>query len=162
MLFALALMGLMAGTAFAASSDTITVNYVVSAINELNIDGASVTLTVDTATAGAQPDAADEAANTTWDITTNCATNAKKIAASLNSDMPAGLTLTITMVAPSGGSTGCSGTDISGAATTAVDVVTGLETVAAANVAMNLDLSATVSAAVVSANKTLTLTIVNS
>jgi len=156
LLFALALMGVLAGTAFAAASDTITVNYEVQAINELNIDDASVTLTVNSATAGAVPDQASDA--TTYDITTNCAADAKKITGALNTTMPGGLTLKANMTAPTGAT--------SAGATTLTDVAANLVTlidgVAEANIALAFTLDATIAAGVVgAASKTCTLTLTN-
>jgi hypothetical protein len=146
-----------AGTAFGGNTDTITINYEVQAINELNIDGASVTLTVTGAstTAGAQPTSA--AANTTYDITTNVSNPAhKKLTAAIDSDMPAGLTLTLDVTAPSTG-TGAGSTTISH---TAADVVTAISAVAESDIAMSFGMSANVSAGTVStASKTLTLTL---
>ncbi len=146
--------GLWAGNVFAANSDTATINYEVQAINEVNIDDASETLTVSAATAGSQPTAVT--ADGTYDITTNCATNAKKLTAALNTAMPAGVTLTMNVTAPSGG--------VSAGATTltadAADVVTGIDGVAGADIAISYSMSATVAAGVVaSASKTLTLTL---
>src|SRR3990172_7905595 len=97
---AIGLLCLASATAFASTNDTVTVNYSVSAINELNIDDASVTLTVNSATAGSNPDQAS--ASATYDITTNCATDAKKVTAAINTDMASGLTLKVNMTAPSG------------------------------------------------------------
>lgn len=143
-----------AATSFAANSDTITVNYAVSAINELNIDDASVSLTVSAATAGANPDQAS--AGATYDITTNCATDAKKITAAINTDMPSGLTLKVNMTAPTGGTS-------AGAVTlssTAANAVTAVDAIAQANISMTFTLDATAAAGVVaSASKTCTLTI---
>jgi hypothetical protein len=141
-----------AGHATAASSDNITVNYEVQAINELNVDDASVTLTISTATAGQQPDSAT--ASTTYDITTNETT--KKLTAALDTDMPAGLTLRANVTAPTGG-TGSGWTALS---STAADVVTAISKVAEPNLAWNFSLNATVSAGVVAAaSKTCTLTL---
>jgi len=156
-LLALSLVGLLASTAFAAASDTITVNYEVEAINELNIDGASVTLTVSSATAGSAPDQASDA--TTYDITTNCAADAKKITGAINTTMPGGLTLQANMTAPTGGS--------SAGATTLTDVAANLVTlidgVAESNIVLAFTLDATAAAGVVAAaSKTCTLTIADS
>ncbi len=157
MMFALALMGLMAGAAFAGASDTISVVYEVTAINELNIDGASVTLTVNAAVAGAAPTQATDA--DTYDITTNCADNAKKITGVLDSAMPSGLTLQANLTAPSGASS-------AGATTltdSAADLVTLIDAVSETNIAIAFTLDATAAAGVVgSASKTLTLTIADS
>jgi hypothetical protein len=145
------------GLASAADNDTITVNYEVQAINELNIDGASVTLTVNAATAGAQPN--QVTTSSTYDITTNCAADAKKLTAAINSDMPANVTLTLNLTAPTNGT---SQGDVTISSTPA-DVVTAIDAVAEANINMTFKLDATVSAGVVaSASKTLTLTLTDS
>lgn len=155
----LAVVGLcfgVSGTAFALNSDTQTINFEVQAINELNIDDASVTLTVSTATAGLQPDQATD--SSTYDITTNCGAESKKITAAIDTDMAAGLTLKINMTAPGDASS-------AGAVTlssSAVDAVTAISAVAEADIAIAYSLDATVNAGVVaSASKTLTLTIVD-
>jgi hypothetical protein len=148
---------LFAAAAFAAASDTITVNYEVTAINEINIDDASVTLTVSTATAGSNPDQANDTA--TYDITTNCAADAKKITAAINTDMPSGLTLRVNMTAPTGG-TSAGAVALS---STAANAVTAIDAVAESNISMTFTLDATAAAGVVSsASKTCTLTIADS
>jgi hypothetical protein len=156
-LLVLGLTCLFAAGAFAGSSDTITVNYEVTAINELNIDGASVTLTVNSAVAGANPDQAS--ASTTYDITTNCAANAKKITAAINTDMASGLTLKVNMTAPTGGTS-------AGAVTlssVAANAVTAIDAVAESNITVGFTLDATAGAGVVAAaSKTCTLTIADS
>jgi len=141
---------------FAASSDTITLNYEVQAINEINIDDASVTLTVNTAVAGSQPTQVSQA--TTYDITTNCSTNGKKLTAAINTAMPAGLTLSLNVAAPTGGSS----TGTTTITNVAADVVTGIDAVAESDIAMTFYLNATAGAGVIgAASKTLTLTLVD-
>jgi len=144
-----------AGPVMAGDSATQTANYEVTAINEINIDDESITLTVNSATAGQAPDQAS--AGSTYDITTNVTTGStKKITAAINEAMPAGVTLKINVTAPTTGTT-------AGATTLtadAVDVVTAISAVAQADIAIGYTLDATVAAGVVSsAGKTLTLTI---
>ncbi len=140
------------GVAMAANSDNITVNYQISAINEMNVDDAAVTLNISTATAGQQPDSAIDA--TTYDITTN--QTARKLTGVLDSDMPAGLTLRCNVTAPTGGLS-AGWTALSG---TAADLVTSIETVAEPDIAWNFSLNANVSAGVVAAaTRTCTLTL---
>jgi hypothetical protein len=142
---------------WAAESDTITVNFAVAAINELNIDDASVTLTVNTATAGSEPDQATD--SSTYDITTN--ETGKKITAGLDSAMPAGATLYLNCTAPTGG-TSEGDVDISSAitGTSDADVVTGIDQVAEADITMTFKLSATVSSGVIASDsRTCTLTL---
>lgn len=148
---------ILSGLAFAGNSDTITVNYEVQVINEVNIDGAAVTLTINSATAGAQPDQVTD--STTYDITTNCADDGKKLTAAIDTDMPANTTLKLNATAPAGA--------VSPGAVTissvAADVVTGIDAVAQGNINMTFSLDATVGAHVVgSASKTLTLTLTDS
>ena len=149
-----AILAMVGSLAFAAGSDTITVNYEVQAINEINIDDASVTLTITAATPGVDPTQVTD--NTTYDITTNCAADAKKLTAELNSDMPAGLTLKINMTAPTGATS-------PGAVTLAqapVSALTAIDGVSEANINIEFSLDATAEAGVVgAANKTCTLTI---
>jgi len=156
LLLALALMGLLAGTALAGASDTITVNYEVTAINELAITAASVTLTVNSATAGSNPDQASD--GTTYGVTTNAGDNAKKITAAINTAMPSGLTLQLNATAPTGAS--------SAGATTlsdvAANVVTLIDSVAQSGLSLAFTLDATLAAGVVAAaSKTCTLTLTN-
>lgn len=150
-------LGLLSTAAMAASSDTLTVNYSVAAINELDITAASVTLAVSTATAGAQPSQAT--ASTTYGITTNEAS--KKITCNLDTAMATGLTLKVTAAAPTG-ATSAGAVDISAATALApATLVTGITKVAASGLALSFTLDATVAAGVVaSSTKTLTMTIV--
>lgn len=137
----------------AADNDAITVNYEVSAINELAIDQASVDLVVNAATAGSEPDA-DTDSTITYDITTNG--SSKKITAAIDTAMPSNVSLKLDVTAPTGG-TGAGQLTLSG---TAQDAVTGVATVAEADISMSFELSATVAAGVVaSANKTCTMTL---
>jgi len=140
----------------AADSDTITVNYEVQAINELAISVASVTLTINSATAGSEPDDATDNSTATYALTTNAATDAKKITAAIDTNMPANVSLYLTLGAPTGGT---SPGELLISATPA-DVVTAIEMVAESALSMTFRLSATVAAGVVtSASKTLTLTL---
>jgi len=147
-----------AGSVMAASSDTQTINYEVTAINEINIDTAAVTLTVNTAVAGSAPTQATD--SETYDITTNVTGPAtKKITAAIDTDMPAGLTLQINVTAPSTGTSAGAQT----LSTTAEDVVTAISAVNESDIAINYTLDATVAAGVVgAAAKTVTLTIADS
>lgn len=146
-----------AGMAMAADNDNQIINYEVTAINEINLDDASVSLTVNSATAGQEPDQAST--GSTYDITTNVTGGTKKITAAIDTDMAAGLTLQINMTAPT---TGTSGGALTLAAV-AVDAVTAISAAAEADIAIGYTLDATVAAGVVaSASKTVTLTITDS
>jgi hypothetical protein len=140
-------------TAFAGTTDTQTVTYEVQAINEIGVSGNPGALTISTATAGSAPDSVSDA-STTWAVTTNEST--KKITAAINTAMPTGLTLTVNLGAPTGGTS-------AGAVTlgsTAADVVTSISTLNESSLGVTYQLSATSAAGVVaSANKTVTFTI---
>jgi len=156
------LLGLLTTAVMADNVDTLTINYEVKAINELEITDDSVTLTVDSATAGAQPDQASD--GTTYDITTNCATDAKKITGGIDTAMGTGLTLKVTAGAPMGGIS-AGAVDISNAITGTNDanLVTAIDAVVASGLALDFTLDATVAAGVVSsAQKTFTMTLTDS
>jgi len=140
----------------AANSDTITVNYEVQAINELDISAASVTLTISTATAGSQPDDVTDNSTATYALTTNGGTDAKKITAAIDTAMPADTHLYLTLAAPTGG-TSAGEQEITDSA---VDLVTAIDSVAESGLQMTFRLSALVTANIVAAaSKTLTLTL---
>jgi hypothetical protein len=127
------------------------VSYEVSAVNEISVSG-SPSLVISAATAGSGLTSAS--ASGTYAITTN--ETDRKITAEIDSDMPSGVTLSVSLAAPSGATS-------AGAVTlssTAVDVVTGVSTVNQSGLNITYGLSATVSAGVVSAgNRTVTYTI---
>jgi hypothetical protein len=146
-----------AGPVMAADNDTQIVNYEVQAINEISTAG-TVTLTVDSATAGSAPDQATD--SSTYNITTNCAAGAKKITAALDGEPVTGLTFGIYVTNPSSGSEVAAAELVASAA--ARDVVTAIGAVNESDLAINYTLDATVAANVAdSAQKTITLTIVN-
>lgn len=148
---ALALVALSAGKA-AAQQATQDVSFEVQAINQLAFTG-SPSLVISTATAGSAPTSVT--ANATYAITTN-ETN-RKITAGINSNMPSGTTLSVSLAAPSGGSS-AGAVSLS---TTAVDVVTGVSTANASGLSVTYTLQATAAAGVVPAGtRTVTYTIV--
>lgn len=139
--------------ATAGNTATQTVTYEVAAINEASVSGNPGALTVDTATAGSEPDDVSNAL-TTYAITTN-GTN-KKITGSIDTAMPTGTTLKINLVAPEGAT---SAGDVT-LSTTAADLVTGITKKKGSSLGITYKLSATVAAGeVASATKTVTLTI---
>jgi len=143
----------LSGMAMAASTATQTVTYEVQAINAIAVSGSPATLTVSAATAGSSPTQVSDA-TTSYGITTN--ESSRKITAAINTNMPAGITLTIDLVAPTGGT---SAGDVS-LSTVAADAVTGISTLAESSKMITYKLSATIAAGVVaSASKTVTLTI---
>lgn len=148
----LATMALLAGATSAASAQaTQSVSFQVDAINQIAFSG-SPSLVINTATAGSNPTSATAAAS--WAVTTN--QTGAKITASIGSAMPAGLTLSVNLSAPTGGTS--AGAQALG--TTAVDVVTGITKLAEGSLGVSYSLSATPAAGVVSStSRTVTYTI---
>lgn len=111
-------------------------------------------MSVTTAVAGSQPTSNTDASSATWAVTTN--QTGSKVSGSIATAMPTGLTLSVNLAAPSGGtSAGMQPIGI-----TAVDLVTGITQQAAASLAASYKLDATVAAGVVgSATKVVTYTI---
>ena len=140
-----------AASAAQAQNATQNVTFQVNAINQIAVAG-SPSLTINTATAGSAPTAAT--ASATWAVTTN-QSNAK-ITASLDSDMPAGLSLTVDLTAP----TGASSAGATALSSASVDLVTGISKKAEAALPVGYSLSATTAAGVVSStSRTVTFTI---
>ena len=149
----LTLLALAFGVATSAGAQTAaqTVTFQVDAINQIAFAG-SPSLVVSTASAGSNPTSATAAAS--WAVTTN-QSNAK-ITASINSALPANVTLTTSLVAP----TGATSAGAQSLGTVAVDVVTGITRVAQGTLGVTYTLSATPAAGVVaSTTRTVTYTI---
>ncbi len=141
------------GAAIAANSANQTVTIQVSAINEVSVSGNPGALTVDSATAGSQPTAATDS-GTSYSITTNG--TGKKITGALNSAMPAGTTLSVNLVAPSGG-TSAGAVNLT---TSTQNLVTGISQVASSGHGITYSLSATVAAGeIASTTRIVTLTL---
>jgi hypothetical protein len=149
----LATMALMIGASSAAAAQTATqtVTFQVDAINQIAFSG-SPSLVINTATAGSAPTAATASAS--WAVTTN--QSGAKITASIGSNMPAGLTLTASLAAPTGGSSA----GAQSLSTIAVDLVTSITKLAEGSLGVTYSLSATPAAGVVSSTtRTVTYTI---
>jgi hypothetical protein len=141
------------GVAMASETANQTVTYEIEAINELSVSGNPGALTVNAAVAGAAPTAVEDATSS-YAITTN--ETDRKITGAIDTDMPAGVTLTANLAAPTGG------TSANAVALTAVaaDFVTGISTLNETAKSITYGLSATSAAGVVaSATKTVTFTI---
>jgi hypothetical protein len=139
--------------AMAANTAQQTVTFQVDAINEVSVSGNPADLVVNTATAGSEPN--DDTDNTTtWAVTTN--ESNKKMTGSIDSNMPANVTLQVNLTAPTGGT---SQGDVS-LTTGDADLVTGVATVAESALGITYTLSATVAAGVVAQDtRTVTLTL---
>jgi hypothetical protein len=147
-------LALMLGTTSAAMAQTATqtINFQVDAINQIAFTG-SPSLVVNTATAGSNPTASNNS-SATWAVTTN--QTGAKITASIGSNMPAGLTLTVDLAAPAGAASA----GAQALSTTAVDLVTSITRLAQASLGVTYSLSATAAAGVVSStSRTVTYTI---
>lgn len=146
-------MALMVSATSVASAQTANqvVTFQVDAINQIAFSG-SPSLTINTATAGSNPTAATAAAS--WAVTTN--QTGAKLTASIGSNMGAGLTLSVDLSAPAGGSSA----GVQALSTTAVDLVTGITKLAQGALGVTYSLDATAAAGVVaSSSRTVTYTI---
>jgi hypothetical protein len=140
------------GIAMAGATANQTVTYEIQAINELSASGNPAALIVNAAVAGSAPTLVSDATST-YAITTN---QTRKITGALDTAMPAGVTLTVALAAPTGGT---SSGDVT-LSDTAADLVTGIATLNESGKTITYKLSATSAAGVVaSATKTVTLTI---
>lgn len=148
----LATMALLAGATTAASAqNTQVVSFQVNAVNQIAFSG-SPSLTINTATAGSEPTDATAAAN--WAVTTN--QTGAKISASLDSDMPSGLVLTVNLSAPALATSA----GVKTLSSASVDLVTGITKLAQGSLGVGYSLSATAAAGVVSSTtRTVTYTI---
>src|SRR5437762_3279213 len=139
----LAVLALVAGVSNIASAQTATQNVTiqVNAINVVSVSG-TPSLAITTATAGSPPTTVIDASSS-WNVTTN--QTGAKITASINSAMPAGLTLSSNLSAPAGATSA----GLTALSTVAADVVTGITKVAQAALGLTYHLDATVVAGVV-------------
>ena len=144
---------LFTGTAFAQSNvATQQVSINVAEIAVIAVQG-NVSMTINAATAGQAPDAAN--ASATYAVTTNG--TQKKITAELDSNMPSGLTLSATMAAPSGASSAGK----KALSSNAVDLVTNVTKVRGSGLSLSYEAVATVEADVETTSRTVTYTITN-
>jgi len=153
---ALCAVGLVTASTFVFASDTATqtVTFAVSAINQLSVSGNPGALTVSTATAGSAPTPVTDS-TTTYSVTTN--EDDRKITGSINSDMPAGLTLEVSLAAPVGSG---SSTGLQPLTTSPVDLVNAISALNETGRAISYRLSATTAVGVVTSDtRTVTLTI---
>ncbi len=153
------LIALLALAALPAAMATQTLSYQVAAINELTVSGSPQPLIINTADAGSEPTSVTDA-STTYAITTNGGNNSRKITAQLDSDMPTGLTLCITLSGPAGADTPPTNVVLT---TTPANVVICINSVAQNGLTITYTLSAAATVGVVNpAIKTVTLIITSS
>jgi hypothetical protein len=135
-----------------AQSDTQIVTIVVSDINEIAVSSGSLTLTINSATAGSAPDG-DTDATTSYSITTNG--SSKKITAALGVAYATGISLALTLGAPTGATSAGAKT----LTTTAQDMVTGITKLAESGVSISYTASATAAAVSNGAGEAQTVTL---
>ena len=125
-----------------------------AAAQSISVSGNPSAMVITTAAAGSSPTGVSNSA-TTYSVT-NLTLFPKKITAQLNSAMPAGVTLKITLAAPSG-ATSLGAVTLT---TTPQDVVQNIGLGTFSNLTITYQLSATTAAGVVAAaSKTVTLTL---
>ena len=148
---ALALVTFAAASAQAQTANQ-TVTFAVNAINQIAFAGAP-SLTITTAVAGSAPTSVTD--NTaSWAVTTN--QTGAKITASIPAVMPAGLTLSSSLVAPAAATS----VGFLALGTVAVDLVTGITKLAQNALGVTYKLDATAAAGVVaSSTRVVTYTI---
>ena len=148
---ALALVAFGAASAQAQTANQ-TVTFAVNAINQIAFVGAP-SLTITTAVAGSAPTSATDA-TASWAVTTN--QTGAKITANIASNMPAGLTLSSSLAAP----TGATSAGFQALSTVAVDLVTVITKLAQGSLGVTYKLDATAAAGVVaSGTRVVTYTI---
>lgn len=140
-----------AGKASAQATQTVT--FQVDAINKISVSGSPAAMAINTAVAGSAPTSVTNAA-TTWAVTTN--QTGSKVTAAIDLAMPAGVTLSLLLVNPTGAT---SSTVALG--TIAADAVTTITKLNESAKTVTYTLAATSAAGVVaSASRIVTLTMV--
>lgn len=149
-------LGLLGTAAAVSTSDSHNVTVQCIQIDVIAHSGGDITLSIDTATAGSQPDVdTDATCSLSW--TTNAPlASARKITAALATDYSAGITLKVT-AASSGGNSSSAGQQTLSAV--AVDVVTGVYQEYLSTQTLTYEASATVAAPLGSETKLVTYTL---
>lgn len=145
-----------ANMSIAAGTATQTVTFEVQAVNEITVSGNPAAMTVNTATAGFEPDSVTES-STAYSISTN--ESSKKITGQITTggNMPVNVTLEVNLTAPAGGS---SAGYVTLNSTSASDLVTAIGSLAESSKTITYRLSATVGAgAVASDTRVVTFTL---
>jgi hypothetical protein len=139
-----------------AQSTTQSITYTVSAINVISVTGAP-SLTINSAVTGTGLTASTDATGT-WSVTSNAGSAAtESLHASLNSNMPAGVTLELLAAAPTHGTSA----GYQALSTTGATVVSGINLSTSPTLSLTYRLSALLTAgAVALGSKTVTFTIV--
>lgn len=137
------LAAMMATTGAAAQTATQTVTFQVDPINQISVTG-TPSLSITAATAGSAPTSVT-ATGATYAVTTN--QTGAKITGQIGSAMPSGVTLSVTLGAPSGATSAGE----QALTTSAVDLVTGITKLNASGLSITYGLAATSAAGVITA-----------
>jgi hypothetical protein len=148
-----ALLLALSAAAVQGQSATQVVRIQVTAINQIGVTSAPAALVLDRATAGG-PLTSVATSGGSWSITTN--EQNRKISASLDQDLPAGITLEVALGAPAGASS----QESVALRTAAADLVTGINAQSAVGLPVTYRLTASPQVAPVSTTRTVTFTIV--
>ena len=158
-LAAAALVALMSDAAMAQATATQTVNLSVSAVQLIDVSSNSITLSIDgsSAVAGTQAVGSASDNSTSYSITHNAGSNLR-ITAAIDSDMPAGTSLTVNL-ANAGGNGSSAGTLT--LSSTAQDAVTGIGAGVVSGETISYTFAADATAGQFSGSRTVTLTLTN-
>lgn len=139
-----------------AQTTTQSITYTISPINVIAVTGAP-SLVINSAVTGNQLTAATDATST-WSVTSNSGSaSPKSLKASINTDMPMGVTLEVNASSPTNGTSA----GFQSLSTTAVALVTGINLSTSASLTISYRLSALLTAgAAALSSKTVTYTLV--
>lgn len=140
--------------AICAQTATQVVRFEVTAINQIGVSGAPAPLAITTATAGSSLTSVTSGGSS-FAVTTN--ESNKKITAALDQPLPGGITLEVSLAAPSGA---FSASFVS-LSTSGADLVTGISAMNATSLPLTYRLSATPQASIGVQTRTVTYTIVS-
>lgn len=125
---------------YAATTATATVTFTIGSIDSISVSGNPAAFVINSATAGSPPTTLTDT-TTTYALTTN--NTARKITGAIDTAMPTRVTLSVTLAAPS---TGTSAGAVA-LSTTAANLVTAIANVAQSGLQITYTLAATVNAA---------------
>jgi hypothetical protein len=137
-----------------AQTATQVIRFEVAAITQIGVTGSTAPLAITTATAGSSLTSVT-GSGSSLAVTTN--ESNKKITAALDEPLPAGVTLEVTLAAP----TGASSHSYVALSTSGSDLVTGISATNAASLPLTYRLSATPQASIGTQTRTITYTIVS-
>lgn len=137
-----------------AQTATQVVRFEVNAINQIGVSGAPAPMVINSAVAGSTP-ASVTSSGGSYAITTN--ESNKKVTASMDQPLPAGVTLEVSLAAPSGASSA----NYVQLGSASADLVTGISALSASALPISYRLSATPAVHLSAQTRTITFTIVS-